>query len=129
MALIFLMSTDLFSSGNTSSVLGPVLSLLLPGASQETVEMLHGALRKAGHISEYFVLGLLLFRAFRGGSEGRWEGKWVVCSLLVVIAYAASDEFHQSFIPSRTASVVDVAIDTAGGILSQVFMALKKRKT
>lgn len=128
MALIFLMSTDLFSSGNTSSVVGPVLSLLFPGVSQETVEMVHKALRKSGHVAEYFVLGLLLFRAFRGGSVVRWQWKWVVFSILAVIAYAATDEFHQSFVPSRTASAADVAIDTAGGILSQVFFAIKKRK-
>jgi VanZ family protein len=42
--------------------------------------------------------------------------------VLLVILYAASDEFHQSFVPSREASVLDVLIDTAGSVLALLFL-------
>jgi VanZ family protein len=45
--------------------------------------------------------------------------RWAFSSLLGVVLYAASDEFHQSFVPERTASLVDVGIDTLGGIIAQ----------
>ncbi len=127
MVMIFLMSTDSFSAPNTSSVIEPLIRLLFPAASAGTVQMVHGALRKAGHVIEYFVLGLLYFRAFRGGSPVRWQGRWAALSVLAVLAYAATDEFHQSFAPSRTASVIDVAIDAAGGLFSQALLFLRHR--
>jgi VanZ family protein len=61
-------------------------------------------LRKAAHVSEFAVLGALLYRAL--GRE--------VHALAAGVAYAATDELHQSFVSGRHASVVDVAIDAAG---------------
>jgi len=45
--------------------------------------------------------------------------------IITVILYAVSDELHQSFVPSRTASIVDVSIDVVGGILSQIAIILR----
>jgi len=39
--------------------------------------------------------------------------------VILVVLWAAGDEFHQSFVSTRTGSVVDVVIDTAGGVLAQ----------
>jgi hypothetical protein len=61
-------------------------------------------LRKLAHAGEYAILGALLARAL-----GR---PWVAFALGA--AYAVSDEIHQSFVPGRMGSPVDVAIDTAG---------------
>jgi VanZ family protein len=61
-------------------------------------------LRKAAHAAEYAVLGFLLLRAF--GRE--------TAALVVGIAYAASDEIHQHFVPGRQASVLDVLVDSVG---------------
>jgi len=84
----------------------------------------HTFIRKSGHIIEYFTLGLLLFRAFRGNSIVWWNWRWSAFAVIVVILWAASDEFHQSFVPTRTASVVDVAIDTVGGVFAQFVSVL-----
>jgi VanZ family protein len=119
MTFIFWMSTGTFSSENTSRIIEPILHFLMPSLSPEKLAMMHAAIRKLGHVTEYFILGILLFRAFRGGSKELRNMRWAFSSLLVVVLYAASDEFHQSFVPERTASLVDVGIDTLGGIIAQ----------
>jgi VanZ family protein len=119
MLFIFWMSTGTFSSQNTSLIIEPLLRFFVPSISKEEIEIIHFAIRKLGHVSEYFVLGILLFRFFRGGSEEPLKLRWAFFSLLVVLVYAAGDEFHQSFVSTRTASPVDIGIDTFGGVLSQ----------
>ena len=113
------MSTDTFSSQNTLSVVETILHFLISKISSQQVNLIHAFIRKSAHVIEYFILGLLLFRAFRGGSIGSWNWRWTLFAVIVVVLWAASDEFHQSFVPTRTASVVDVVIDTAGGVLAQ----------
>ena len=116
---IFWMSTSMFSAQNTYAVLEPLLRFLVPSISPKEIIFFHIILRKLAHITEYFVSGLLLFRAFRNGSDKRREWLWAIFSLLVVVIIAASDEFHQSFVSTRTASLVDVGIDIFGGFIAQ----------
>ncbi|MGH3002026.1 MAG: VanZ family protein [Gaiellaceae bacterium] len=71
-------------------------------------------LRKCAHMTEYALLAVLLVRAT--GSY-RW-------ALALTIAYAASDEFHQTFVRGRHGSPVDVGIDTVGALIG---LALSKR--
>ncbi len=73
-------------------------------------------LRKAGHMAAFGILAVLLWRALG------WSGvhRTIAWSLLVTIAYAASDEFHQSFTAGRHASPVDVGIDSAGAAIALV---------
>ena len=61
-------------------------------------------LRKGAHLTEYAVLALLLVRALRREAP----------ALALGILYAASDEFHQSFVRGRHASPIDVGIDSVG---------------
>lgn len=88
-----------------------------------TLEELHHLIRKCGHLSEYFVLSILVFRALRGSKTG-WSWKWALAALVIAAAYAASDEFHQIFVPGRTASPWDVLIDTCGALLAQIVIFL-----
>jgi VanZ family protein len=125
--VILWMSTETFSSGNTSFWVEKILFLLFPGISSEQAELINFFLRRAGHVTEYFILGLLLFRAFRGGSAALWNWRWFWGALIVVVLWAAIDEFHQSFVPTRTASLVDVGIDAAGGILALFVIGLCNR--
>jgi VanZ family protein len=119
MTLIFWMSTGTFSSQNTSLISESLLHFLMPSISPEKVALIHELIRKLGHVTEYFILGILLFRAFRGGSKELRNLQWAFSSLLVVVLYAVSDEFHQSLLTTRGASLFDVGIDTLGGILAQ----------
>ena len=125
MGVIFWMSTGIFSSEQTSQIIVPVLNFLYPGLAPHQVDMIHGLLRRAGHLTEYFLLGILLFHAFRRNSLQQWRLRWAIYVIIGVVFYAASDEFHQSFVSSRTASLIDVGIDSAGGILSQIAIILR----
>ena len=74
--------------------------------------------RKCAHLTEYAVFALLLWRALRKPVKNDprpWSWHKARLALLIVALYAASDEFHQSFVPTRTALVSDVFVDTAGG--------------
>jgi VanZ family protein len=124
MGFIFWMSTGTFSAENTSSIIEPILRFLVPAISQQSLDMIHGLIRKCGHFTEYFILGLLLFRAFRSGSVETKTLRWAFFSIIIVIIYASSDEFHQSFVSTRTASVVDVGIDIAGGVIAQIISGI-----
>ena len=49
---------------------------------------------------------------------------WALATIAAVAGYASLDEFHQSFVPGRTAAVSDVLLDTTGGATAQVIAAL-----
>jgi VanZ family protein len=129
MTFIFIGSTDLLSASNTGGVLARPLHWLFPNASETTVRTLQFLLRKAGHFSEYAILALLAARAFQTSSFELWRRRWFWIALLLVVAYSLSDEFHQSFVPSRTASIYDCMIDSFGGLTALVLTARRKQKT
>jgi len=79
-------------------------------------------LRKLGHFTEYAILALLAARAFRTSSRQLLSQRWFWVSLLLVIVYSLSDEFHQSFVPTRTSSIYDSMIDTFGGFTALVLL-------
>jgi VanZ family protein len=124
MGAIFWMSTGMFAPEHTSRFIVPFLRFLFPSLLPQELNMIHGVIRKAGHVTEYFILGLLLFRAFRGGSSQVWRPRWSLYSIIWIVLYAATDEYHQSFVGARGASLIDVGIDSAGGILSQISIML-----
>jgi VanZ family protein len=120
MGLIFLGSTDRGSAGHTSGFIEPLLHWLMPGLSQESIDSLHFLIRKSAHITEYAILGGLALRAVAPRQPVSFaEKRWRIAATALVIAalYAASDEYHQSFVPSRGASVHDVLIDTCGACI------------
>ena len=92
----------------------------------ETLKAYHVPLlvRKAAHMTEYFVLFLLCHRLLKWY---RPERKMWGYALLICILYAASDEFHQSFVPGRGASIVDVGIDTSGALLAVAVQQLWRK--
>ncbi len=91
----------------------------MPGLMHQQIAAIHGLIRKFGHITEYFVLGLLLFRYLRWSFTDSRVWRHATIAAVIVLLYAISDEFHQSFNCARTASAVDVGIDTISGILAQ----------
>src|SRR5713101_6777020 len=106
-ALIFVFSTSAFSASNTSLLVKPVLAWLFPHVSEATVNIIHFITRKRGHFTEYAIFALLAARAFRTSSRELLRRHWFVIAFVIVVVYALSDEFHQSFVPSRTASIYD----------------------
>jgi VanZ family protein len=127
-SFIFWMSTGMFSAENTYSFFAPLLRFLAPSISPREIVIFHMILRKMAHVTEYFISGLLLFRAFRDGSGKTWKWNYVFYSLLVIVVIAAGDEFHQTFVANRTPSYIDVGIDIFGGFLAQSFNVLRYRR-
>lgn len=125
MLLIFSASADSKSYQHSSALFEPLLHWLFPRMSQDQVELLHHLFRKTAHLTEYALLALFLWRALRQPQRSdrrpwRWDEAGL--SLTIVFAYAASDEFHQIFVPTRTPLVSDVLIDTTGGAIGLLLL-------
>ena len=88
-----------------------------------TLMRLHHYIRKCAHFTEYFIFSLLILRALRAGRKDA-RLAWALVAVIIVAGYAALDEFHQSFVPGRTAAVGDVLIDTSGGTAAQIVAGL-----
>lgn len=111
---MFFGSTDLMSAEHTSRFLTPFLRWLNPEISPVAVAQVHLLVRKAAHVTEYAILTGLLFRALRGLVGGFW---WrAAVALVSAMIFAAADEFHQTFIPSRTGSIYDILVDYCGAL-------------
>ncbi|MGB7746843.1 MAG: VanZ family protein [Verrucomicrobiia bacterium] len=118
MALIFSASADSHSYEHSSRLIAPLLRWLFPQIPDTRVYAVIYFARKCAHLTEYAVLALLLWRAVRKPVKHDprpWIWSETRVALLLVALYAASDEFHQSFVPNRDAAVLDVLIDTVGG--------------
>jgi len=108
---LFVLSTSLFSATNTARVIEPLLRFILPGVSAATIRVLHGLIRKAAHFTNYSILFWLLIR---GPMAGRPYSALALC-----VCYAFLDEGHQIFVPGRTASLYDVALDSSGALFGR----------
>ena len=114
MIFIFVGSTDLMSAEHTSRFLVPFLRWLAPDISDAAVATIQLFIRKCAHLAEYAILAAFLLRALRKSQERL--ARAAASAFILAAIYAAFDEFHQSSVPSRTASPYDVAIDTAGAL-------------
>jgi VanZ family protein len=86
--------------------------------------------KKIAHVAEYAFLYFLLFRAFHAGIRGpNARAKAFLCSAAIAILYAASDEYHQTFVPLREGRLRDVLIDTFGIFLMYLFLRRSASKT
>ena len=100
-------------------MIAPIVQWFFPEISPNTLHEVVVAVRKGAHACEFAILALLIWRWHRAVSRAQrtgWSWQSASRTILWVTAYAASDEFHQLFVPSREASLVDVLIDTAGGV-------------
>ena len=124
LGVMFVASTNVMSSEHTSHYLVPFLLRLKPGMSPRTIWIILVVVRKCAHVSEYAILALLLWRALC--SVPFLHAKiWMLfgAALLGCAVFAASDEFHQTFIKSRTPSVRDVLLDVAGALAGLLIAA------
>lgn len=119
MAVISGLSTDAFSAAQTARLLMPLLRLLFPGASPASLDLLHAVVRKGAHVTEFAILALLWYRALGWRSSG-WQTKAALAALVLAAGFGALDEAHQMFVPSRTASIVDVGWDSLGAVLGLI---------
>jgi VanZ family protein len=125
--VIAIESTAMLSASNTSRILYPLLHFLF-GMDWQHFKFWHFYIRKGGHVVGYAILSILLFRAWRvtlpAMSNAKWTPRWATIAILGTALVASLDEWHQSFIPSRTGAVSDVVLDTCAGIGAQLLIFL-----
>jgi VanZ family protein len=115
--LIAFESTDFFSSEHTGSILYALLTRLFGQINFYDFLVFHHYLRKTGHVVGYGMLSLLLLRGWRATFDYTLLLRTALLSWLGTACVAALDEWHQSYIPSRTGTVWDVALDSVAGVV------------
>ena len=78
-----------------------------------TIDLGDFLLKKSAHFIEYFILACLLFRSLKLSFNFSLS-KTLILGLLLAVLYAASDEYHQSFVAGREPALRDVLIDSVG---------------
>jgi len=125
--VISIESTTYLSAAHTSRMLFPLFHFLF-GMDYFRFMPWNFFLRKSGHVFGYGLLSILLFRAWRetlpAANGARWTLRWATIAVLGTALVASLDEWHQSFIPTRTGTVHDVVLDTCAGIAAQLVVFL-----
>ncbi len=125
-------SSSGFSATNTSRIIRPLLLWLYPDISEATLASIHFAIRKAAHFSEYALLALLAARAFVTSGRATLRRLWWLAAFALVACVSLTDEYHQSFVPSRTGSIYDSLLDMTGGATAlacaALWLSLRRRK-
>ena len=133
LGLIGAESTNFASAENTSRILYPLLHFLF-GLQPERFPVWHFLARKTGHFVGYFTLSWLLFRAWRDTlplPSTDWAVRWATISFFMAALVASLDEWHQSYLPSRTGTVHDVLLDSTAALVAQIiiFVILRRRRS
>ena len=125
--VIAIESTTYLSSQNTSRFLYPLLHFIF-GIDYASFEPYHAFLRKTGHVFGYGLLSILFFRAWRetlpSTSGARWTIRWASIAILGTAIVASLDEWHQSYLPTRTGTLHDVILDSCAGLAAQLALFL-----
>lgn len=116
MILIFVASTNLGSSQNTSRFIGPILRWFNPEVSDQTIRAVQMVVRKGAHVTEYAILAILMWRSRREALRQKYTWDWREAPIILAVCafYATTDEFHQSFVSTRYGNPWDVLLDTVG---------------
>ncbi len=140
MAFIFFMSaaqkteSDEMSSSVEyvlCSIFIPEFDQMPPERQQEIIERLSCPIRKAAHMTEYAILAILLFADIRLITTLDPRNT-ALLSLILSAIYAASDEYHQLFVPGRSGKITDILIDSAGAataLLLILFLTRLKKQS
>jgi VanZ family protein len=132
LCVITLESTELGAGENTSRILYPLLHFLF-NLDPIRFAVWHFYIRKTGHFAGYAILSWLLFRAWRAtwpfAGAGAWSFHWARISFCMSALVASLDEWHQTFIPTRTGRWQDIVLDSLAALCMQVFlwMVLRRR--
>lgn len=121
MILIFIMSS--FAAADSDQQSGLIVNALTTAFPDlKNVEFLVTIIRKTAHFLEYALFGFLTARSFKLSNKSTWFAV-PFCAL-----YAATDEFHQTFIPGRSGELTDILLDTAGATFGITIYYLTHRK-
>ncbi len=139
MTVIAIESTSTFSAENTSGWIRPVIERFLGHINDTVWAIAHHLMRKSGHFLGYGMVCLTFLRAWLMtlGTRSRLTTRswWLISSLRAIgltALVASLDEWHQTFLPSRTGTPWDVGLDTLGAtawcVLMWVFFRLSSSR-
>jgi VanZ family protein len=125
--VILLESTELFGSDHTSGPLRSIFSAIFGGVDDDRWELIHHYIRKSGHFLGYGLIGLFWLRAWWLSLPHSRFFQDAILALLGTAAIASLDEWHQTYLPNRTGTPVDVMIDCSGAVILQLLVYIFMR--
>jgi VanZ family protein len=123
-AIIIQATGTTFDAPHTTGWLETFLHAIGLHVADSTIGVMNHMIRKSAHLTEYAILTALSFRALREGQRG-FAIRWALIALAITVCVASTDEFLQSFTPTRTSSAWDVLIDTCGGTIAMLLFRLR----
>lgn len=126
-AVIAIESTETFGSNRTSGPLRRLWEAIFGAVTDGSWDEIHHLIRKCGHFLGYGFIGLAWLRAWwMTAPRLRFfiDAALALCGTGLI---ASCDEFHQSFLPNRTASVYDVLLDCSGALVLELIVYLYAR--
>ena len=122
---IFGASSDSGSFPRSSRLIAPFLHWLFPGMSADHVHFAVIIARKCAHLTEFAIFACLVWNAIRRPlwkDTRPWSWREATEALWFAALYASTDEFHQTFVPSREGCLRDVGIDTCGAAVGLLLL-------
>ncbi|MBO4622808.1 MAG: VanZ family protein [Bacilli bacterium] len=124
--LAFIYGNSLLNGATSGSLSGgiteKIYNILVNIHVNIRIETLHLIIRKLAHITEFFILGIIMFlNVYQYFKEPKY---YIGFSLGLCILASLIDETIQTFIDGRSGSIVDVGIDSIGFILSILIMTI-----
>ena len=127
--MIMVESTEWMGAEYTSTPLRTLFQAIFGHVTDEQWEMIHHIVRKSGHFVGYGLIGLAWLRAWWMTLPKSHFLPDALLALLGTALVATADEYHQSFLPNRTASPWDVLLDCSGAIALQLMVYILMRLT
>jgi VanZ family protein len=134
LVVIAIESTPYLAADYTSRFLYPILHFLF-GVDRQHFPFWHHLIRKTGHFVGYFTLSVLLFRAWKATLRlpMEWAWRWASIAWIISAVVASMDEWHQSYIPTRTGIFSDVVLDSSAALTAQIviyfFWRIRSRRS
>ncbi|HTA23537.1 MAG TPA: VanZ family protein [Terriglobales bacterium] len=125
LVVIAIESTTYLSSDYTGRFLYPIFHFLF-GMGWRQFAVWHHYIRKGGHFVGYFILSVLLFRAWKITLRlpSLWALRWSAIAFFMSALVASMDEWHQTYLPSRTGAISDVLLDSSAALTAQIVIFL-----
>ena len=121
------LSTGSYSGAVTGWLLAQLLAAVHIHLAPATFEIVHFLTRKLAHCTEYGMFALLLYHSFNFRRPEHWNTRRAVAAVVVAGLFSLTDEYHQSFVPGRTASIRDCGLDTFGALVAMALLYGERR--
>jgi len=124
LGIIFAFSHQANSGEITKNIIADTIEVKVEEKTEPTLDIINYIIRKGAHIGEYIILTFIIFSLVSEYTKD--NKKIIIFGLLGCILFASFDEFHQYFVPGRTALVTDVFIDLIGAIIALIIYKITK---